>query len=393
MAKKVLIAGAGMGGLTAASCLLKAGYDVEIYEQAPALGEVGAGIQMSANAMHVLHDLGLAEEIARLAVKPGAYVFRAFDTGEEISRFNLAADHEKLHGAPYCQMHRADFHDILARKAESLKPGVVRLNHTVAGFEEDENGVTLRFTNGAEARGDVLVGADGVKSAVRRQIAGDAPATYTGDCAWRITLPVEDLPKDFLPQVMSVFMGPGAHVVCYFLRAGRLLNFVGLVETDDVSEESWTAKFPWEKLKADFVGWNEKIQTIIETVDHDKCFRWSLHYRPPIDNWSTARATMLGDAVHATLPYLAQGACMAIEDGAVLTRALGLTDDVTEALQIYQRNRMERTARIVRQSDATRTLFHMPSMEAIRARFARVDEGADRNRWLYSYNPLTVPLI
>jgi salicylate hydroxylase len=238
----------------------------------------------------------------------------------------------------------------------------------------------------------MLIGADGVKSAIRRQIAGDAPATYTGDCAWRITLPVEDLPQDFLPQVMSVFMGPGAHVVCYFLRAGKLLNFVGLVETDDVSEESWTAKFPWEKLKADFVGWNEKIQTIIDTVDHDKCYRWSLHYRPPIDNWSTSRATMLGDSVHATLPYLAQGACMAIEDGTILNRALSMCDNIPDALQLYQRNRMDRTARIVEQSDANRTLFHMPSMEAIRARFAKVDEGADRNGWLYSYNPLTVEL-
>ena len=392
MTLKILIAGAGMGGLAAASSLMKAGHDVEVYEQAPELGEVGAGIQMSANAMHALIDLGLREEISRVAVNPGAYVFSAFDTGEEISRFNLAADHEKLHGAPYCQMHRADFHDILARRAQSVKSDVVRLNHAVTGFTEDSDGVTLRFVNGESARGDLLIGADGVKSAVRRQIAGDAPATYTGDCAWRITLPVEDLPADFLPQVMSVFMGPGAHVVCYYLRAGKLLNFVGLVETDDVSEESWTAKFPWENLKADFEGWNDKIQMIIDTADHDKCYRWSLHYRPPIDNWSTGRTTMLGDSVHATLPYLAQGACMAIEDGAVLTRALDLCDNIPDALQLYQRNRMERTARIVEQSDANRTLFHMPSMEAIRAHFAKVDEGADRNGWLYSYNPLTVDL-
>ena len=392
MVQKVLIAGAGIGGLTAASCLLKAGYDVELYEQAPALGEVGAGIQMSANAMHVLNHLDLGERIAKVAVRPGAYVFRTFDTGEEISRFSLAEEHEKLHGAPYYQLHRADFHELLAARARELKPDVVRLNHTVTGFDEDGDGVTLRFADGTSARGDALVGADGVKSAVRRQIAGDAPATYTGDCAWRITLPVEDLPPNFLPQVMSVFMGPGAHVVCYYLRAGKLLNFVGLVETDEVSEESWTAKFPWEKLKADFEGWHETIQTIVDTVDHDKCYRWSLHYRPPIESWSTSRATLLGDSAHATLPYLAQGACMAIEDGAVLTRALGMTDTVADALQLYERNRIERTARIVRQSDANRVLFHMESMEAIRARFANVDEGADRNTWLYSYNPLTVEL-
>jgi len=232
-----------------------------------------------------------------------------------------------------------------------------------------------------------------VKSAVRRQVAGDAPATYTGDCAWRITLPTEELPEDFLPQVMSVFMGPGAHVVCYFLRAGALLNFVGLVETDDVSEESWTAIFPWEKLKADFVGWNEKIQTIIDTADRDQCFRWSLHYRPPIDNWSTARTTLLGDSVHATLPYLAQGAAMVIEDGAVLTRALAQGDTLADALSLYERNRRDRTARVVDQSNDNRRLFHLTSVDHIRAAFAKIDMGADRNDWLYSYNPLTVALV
>jgi salicylate hydroxylase len=393
MAYKVLIAGAGIGGLTAASSLMKAGHDVEIYEQAPALAEVGAGIQISANAMHVLIDLGLGDAIGEVAVRPGAYVFRAFDTGEVISQFSLSDEHERLHGAPYYQLHRADFHDLLAARARDSKPDVVRLNHTVTGFEEDADGVTLRFADGTSARGDVLIGADGVKSAVRRQIAGDAPATYTGDCAWRITIPVENLPKKFLDPVMSVFMGPGRHVVCYYLRAGRLLNFVGLVETDEISEESWTAKYPWEKLKADFEGWHETIQTVIDAADRDKCFRWSLHYRPPIDSWSTGRATILGDSAHATLPYLAQGACMAIEDGAVLTRALGMRETVADALQLYERNRIERTARIVRQSDANRTLFHMHSMEEIRARFAKRDEGADRNAWLYSYNPLTVELV
>ena len=190
---------------------------------------------------------------------------------------------------------------------------------------------------------------------------------------------------------MSVWMGPGAHAVCYFLRAGALLNFVGLVETEEVSEESWTARFPWQKLKADFAGWHPDIQTIIDLADRDACYRWSLFYRPPIRNWSTRRATLLGDSVHATLPYLAQGAAMAIEDAAVLTRALGMAD-VPEAVQIYQRNRVARTTRIVEGSSGNRTLFHMRDQQALRQAFARRDEGAARNAWLYSYNPLTVPL-
>jgi len=205
-------------------------------------------------------------------------------------------------------------------------------------------------------------------------------------------VPTERLPKDFLEQVMSVFMGPDGHVVCYYLRGGALMNFVGIVETDEVSEESWTVKLPWDELKAQYRGWHPVLQTIIDAADKDQCYRWSLFNRPPIDNWSTRRVTLLGDSAHPTLPYLAQGAAMAIEDGAVLTRALGMTDSIAEALQIYQRNRLDRTAKIVLQSSANRELFHLHSEAEIRARFSQKDEGEDRNLWLYSYNPLTVEL-
>src|SRR5262249_28517335 len=189
------------------------------------------------------------------------------DTGEVIQQFSLSEEHERLHGAAYTQMHRADFHALLAAKAREFKPDVVQLDRKVVGFDEDANGVTLRFADGSAARGDLLIGADGVKSAVRAQIVGQVPATYTGDAAWRVVVPVERLPPDHLDKVMSVFMGPGGHAVCYYLRGGALLNFVGIIETDDVSEESWTEKFPWERLKADFVGWHPKIQTVIDTAD------------------------------------------------------------------------------------------------------------------------------
>lgn len=390
---KILIAGAGLGGLAAASFLMKEGHDVEVYEQAPQLEEVGAGIQISANAMHALRALGLEAAIARVGVRPGAYVFRLHDTGEEIQRFALSEEHERLHGAPYTQLHRADFHSILANRAREFKADVVHLNRRVSGFSEDADGVTLNFADGSSARGDVLIGADGLKSVVRRQIVGEVPATYTGDAAWRITIPVERLPANFLEQVMSVFMGPGGHVVCYYVRAGALLNFVGIVETDEILEESWTVKLPWERLKADYVGWHPIIQTIIDMADKDKCYRWSLHNRPPIHNWSTARVTLLGDSAHATLPYLAQGAVMAIEDGAVLARALNMESSIPAALQLYQRNRIDRTARIVTQSSENRRLFHPRSKEEVLANFAKRDEGADRNKWLYSYNPLTVELV
>ena len=387
---RILMAGAGLGGLSAASCLMKAGHHVEIYEQAPQLGEVGAGIQVSANAMHVMQHLGLQDALLKVGVKPEAYVFRLHDTGEVIQRFSLSQ--EQLHGAPYTQLHRADLHELLAARARQADPNVVRLNHKVTGFTESADGVELHFANGTSAKGDLLIGADGVKSAVRGQLFGITPATYTGDAAWRIVVPTERLPKDLLERVMSVFMGPHGHVVCYYLRGGALLNFVGCVETDEVSEESWTVKTPWTNLKQHFRGWHPALQAIIDGADKDQVYLWSLFNRPPIPEWSSKRVTLLGDAAHPTLPYLAQGAAMAIEDGAVLTRALGMTDSVPAALQLYQRNRVDRTAKIVLQSSYNRELFHLPSVAEIRARFAKRDEGDDRNRWLYSYNPLTVEL-
>ena len=388
---KVLIAGAGIGGLAAASCLLKRGWDVEIYEQAPQLSEVGAGIQISANAMHVLRHLGLGEAIAQSGVKPKAYVFRLHDTGEIIQTFALSAEHERLHGAPYVQMHRADLHDLLLAKVRELKADVVRLDYRVTRFEERGDGVSLRFANGASATGDFLIGADGIKSVVRAQTHGSVPPVYTGDSVWRVTVPTEKLAPGLFDQVMSVFMGPGGHAVCYYVRGGALLNFVGTVEAEP-SEESWTLRFPWTSLKADYAGWHPAIQAVLDATDHNECFRWSLYIRPAMRDWSTARTTILGDAAHPTLPYLAQGAAMAVEDGAVLARALDEAGSIAGGLDLFQRNRVDRTARVVEQSTANQKLFHLRSEADIRARFAGRDEGADRNAWLYSYNPLTVAL-
>ena len=390
---RILIAGAGIGGLAAASGLILAGHDVEIFEQASALAEIGAGIQLSANAMHVLRHVGIEKAVVDVGVKPAAYIFRLHDTGEVIQRFSLAQAHEEMHGAPYIQLHRADLHAALLERTMQLVPDGIRLNKRLIRYAEDADGVVAHFADGTCSRGDLLIGADGLKSVVRGQTVGNVPATYTGDAAWRVVVPTSRLPRDFLETAISVFMGPGGHVVCYYLRAGELLNFVGMVETDDVSEESWTVKLPWQTLKSHYAGWHEVIQTVIDAADRDECYQWSLYARPPIENWSTMRTTLIGDAAHPTLPYLAQGAAMAIEDGAILRRALAERSSIPEAVQLYQRNRLSRTARIVNQSTQNRSTFHLRSVDAIRAHFAKRDEGDDRNKWLYSYNALTVPLV
>jgi salicylate hydroxylase len=293
---------------------MKAGHRVEIYEQAPQLAEVGAGIQISANAMHVLRYLGLGDAIARVGVSPRAYVFRLHDTGEVIQRFPLSDEHERMHGAPYIQLHRADFHEILATGARNLDPDVVRLNHKVVGFSEGNDGVQLRFADGSTAHGDLLIGADGLKSAVRAQILGAGEATYTGDGAWRITVPVERLPPDFLEQAMSVFMGPGGHAVCYRLR-GRSLNFVGLVETDEISEESWTVKFSW--VEGGFRGWHPSFKPSLMRLIRTNATAGRCTIGYPRAGAPILRHCWVSPAPN--LPYLAQGAAMAIEDGQVLT--------------------------------------------------------------------------
>ena len=389
---KVLIAGAGIGGLVAAGCLLLAGHEVEVYEQAPELGEVGAGIQQSANATHVLRHLGVLEALEDLAYRPPVTEFRLFDSGEVLQALALAATHRERHGAPYLQLHRADYHAVLAARIEELKPGCIRLNATATGFREDAGGVALELDGGERIPGDLLIGADGIKSAVRRQIAGENRPRYTGDSAWRLLVPVDRLPPGFLDGKSSIWVGPGKHAVVYFLRAGALLNFVGAVELEESIEESWTQKRPWEELRADFAGWHPDILTIVDAGDRDACYRWALNVHPHLPRWSTARVALIGDAAHPMLPYAAQGAAMAVEDGAILARALDRAGSIPDALALYESHRKPRARRVVEESRGNRRLFHLPNENALRAAFAERNMDRERSDWLYSYNPLTVEL-
>ena len=392
MPTKVLIAGAGLGGLAAAACLLKRGFEVHIFEQAPKLAELGAGIQQSANSVKVLYELGLREALDRVGVKPREYEFRRFDNGELLHKIPFADAHERNHGAPYYHLHRADLHLMLLDKVRSLDPHCVTLDAKVSGFSQTAQGMTLKLADGATASGDVLIGADGIKSAIRAQMVGETPVKYTGYVAWRVTVPREKLPRDIMDLVGTVWCGPKNHCVVYWLRRGELLNFVGCPEDSSWDDESWTQRRPWQELKAAYAGWHPKIQAIIDAAERDQCYRWSLFDRPPIRNWSTERATLLGDAAHPTLPFIAQGACMAIEDGAVLARALEAAGSVPEALELYQRARVERCARVVMESAEHGTLYHIKDAAQMKKAFAERNIARERAQWLFNYDPLKVPL-
>lgn len=390
---KVLIAGAGIAGLTLAALLLRRGHEVRLFERSRALTEIGAGIQISANAGHVLKALGLAEAVLARSFMPKAWHMRTYLSGDVVNRIELGDHHERLHGCPYCTLHRSDLQRLLVAAVRAHRNDAIVLDAEVTGYDEDAGGASLHLAGGGRVRGDVIVGADGVRSVVRRTIVGPDRPIYSGNAAWRGTIDARLLPVDFSPEITTSFMGPGRHMVMYWLGQRELLNFVAPVETDIPSEESWTTRHAWEMLKSDFAGWHDDVQTVIDRMDRDACFRWALNIRAPVANWCTARAVLIGDAAHATLPFLAQGAAMAIEDAAVLDRLLAEDSDVASALVRFQTARRDRTARIVEGANKMSRMFHMESEDALREGMVLgADVARERDNWLYNYNPMTVAL-
>ena len=389
----IVIVGAGIGGLSAAACLLQDGHRVRVFEQAPQLAEVGAGIQMSANAVKVLQHIGVRSLVEPASVLPKAFEFRRFDTGEMLHRLPLGDEHERRHGAPYFQLHRADLHDALRARVEALDPQAIVLGARAEAVQEEPGRVVVRFQDGRAAEGELLVGADGIRSVVRGHITGPDQPAFTGQVAWRCTVPTEQIPRDLRTDLVStIWCGPANHAVTYYLRGGALLNFVGCVERP-LEEESWMAVRPWEELASDYEGWHPMVRAVIEAVDRSKCFRSPLNNRQPIPRWSTRRVTMLGDAVHATLPYMAQGAAMAIEDAAVLARALELELPLDQRLETYERHRGPRTARVVMESSEMGELYHIGEAEQMRRAFHERNIAQSRNEWLYPYEALQAELV
>ena len=394
--RDVLIAGAGLGGLTAALTLIQRGHRVRVFEQAAELREVGAGVQIGSNGSRLLIALGLREAMERVVCVPAGREFRLWSTGQRWRAFDLGESAVQRFGAPYWMVHRGDFHAVLLDAVRKADPGAIRTGNACVGFEQDGTQATVLLENGETATGDVLIGSDGVHSRIRQQMFGDGKAEFTGIMAWRGLVPMERLPEHQRQLVGNNWIGVGGHVVTYPLRRGEILNFVAVIERDDWRVESWTVPGTTEECLRDLAPWHEDVKTIARNIDIP--FKWALLGRDPLDHFADGRVCVMGDAAHPTLPFLAQGANMALEDAIVVARCLEAYDDVADALRHYEIARLTRTAAIVRGSADNTKRFHNPALGDAAGAAAYVDREfqpekvAQRYDWLYEYDALTVPI-
>ncbi len=382
------IIGGGIGGLAAALSLGRAGLDVHVYEQASALSEVGAGIQISPNASRILHRLGLGDELARMGVRPLAWHQRRWDDGRTLLRTPLAGVVEEVFGSPYYQMHRAD---LLTALAGALPADRVHIGHRLSDLVDHGDRVEARFDNGTSTEVDLLVGADGIHSEVRRALFGQESPRFTGCVAYRGLIPAERLDDLRLPVEAQVWMGPDRHFVHYFVQDGRLVNFVAVIDQDAWTRESWTDRGDVTDALRAFEGWHPQLRSILGAVE--ETFIWALFDRAPLERWSVGRVTVLGDACHPMLPFMAQGAAQAIEDGAVLAACLqnAVPDTASEALRRYEELRLPRASRIQGLSTTNKTRFHLRDGAAQEERDREMAHGStdwsiEAVAWIYGYD-------
>lgn len=395
MAKKSLvvgIVGAGIGGIALARSLWKRGISFQLFEQASELKEVGAGIQMTPNAVKVLNALGLVKEIQRVGFLPEAMVGRSWQNGAELFRTPLKGTSEKVYGAPYYHVHRADLHSILA---EGLPQEHITFNVKCVDVIQKEDKAVAVFDNGAEFEADLIVGADGIHSAVRKSLWGNDDPMFTGHMCWRAVVPVEDHPLPFVQPAVSFWMGPKAHVVTYYVKGGKGVNIVACKETDEWVKESWTEPSSSKDLLEAFDGWNSDLINLFERTENLEIFKWGLHDRNPMERWSKGNATLLGDSAHPMLPYLSQGAAMAIEDAYVLADSLDYFEgNIALTLEAYEAERRNRTRDVQLQSRERGRTYHLESSEEQRNRDLIMQERQNENpnavgisaEWIYEYD-------
>ena len=383
----ILIAGGGIGGFAAALALVKRGFHVKVLEQAPAIGEIGAGIQLGPNAFHAFDALGIGDTARAMAVYTDYMVMHDAVDAYQVGKIPTGEAFRQRFGNPYAVIHRADMHMSLVNGAKASGEVDIITNCHIERVEQDADGVSIFDQHGTEYRGQALIAADGVKSVVRQKYVGD-PALVTGHVVYRAVVSKDEFPADLQWNAASIWVGPHCHLVHYPLRGGEEYNIV--VTFHSREQEEWGVKDgSKEEVFSYFTEVCPQAHQLIELPKSWK--RWATADREPIDTWTFGRVTLLGDAAHPTTQYMAQGACMAMEDAVTLGEALRVHDnDIAKAFDMYQRARVARTARIVLSSRQMGKIYHAKGVERMirndlwRGRSA--ERFYDAMEWLYGWN-------
>jgi salicylate hydroxylase len=387
---RIAIIGGGIGGLTATRALLQRGFEVSVYEAAPELKEIGAGVALGPNAMKALRSLGLEDAVREVAWESEYQYLRNWKTGAVIQKTARRGPLYERYGATGCSAHRADLLDVLSN---AVPEDIVQLGARCIEAESTPEGAVARFRDGSEVEADVIVGADGIHSAVRASLFGPDAPRFTGKICWRCLVPTDAIPGGLFEGEGATWLGPHGAVVVYKVRRGELVNVVAHYDDDSWTEESWIREVPREEAIENYKGWHESLMRLFGAAE--KHYKWALYDREPRNEWTKGNVTILGDAAHPMLPYLGQGACQAIEDGCVLAAALdAMREDLPGALKLYERVRLPRANRVVLEARARGVDNHLVSPIAafkrdilikLRQRFAK-DRSGRGSGWIFEYD-------
>jgi 2-polyprenyl-6-methoxyphenol hydroxylase-like FAD-dependent oxidoreductase len=381
---RIAIVGGGLAGIAAAQALKTFAIEAQVFETAPALGEIGAAVNTSPQAVKALRAIGAGDRIAAVGhLSPGIYT-RNMQNGEFLEfndRFKLA----ERYGAPYYSFHRADLLDALASRLEHR---AIHLGHRLTGIEERGERVILLFANSARVEAEYVIGADGVRSVLRQALYGADNPTYTGQMVWRALLNASDVPQEVLePMGHTQWVGPGRHLLAYKIRQGKLVNIVTQQDTDKWVEEGWSTPGDPDEMRASFPNSEPRLEKLLSLVT--ECSKWGLFTRPLTRNWGRGRIQLIGDAAHAMLPNAGQGACQAFEDAYILARWLGACTDPAEAFANFRRVRIPRVHGVQRLSLSNARFKHMRDATAQRESIAAGTGSVHGNsEWVWGYDPV-----